>query len=205
MTARLMVHTNSALQRRLRSHDAEHRGVMRLQHLAVAEIHVHAAGQARIEAANGAHDIDSLEFVGAIFLEDRRVLHRILIRSRSAVAIARIGIPGSWRIGVIVGDLVILDHHVMRQDAAHRFVEAAADRFFGNLEVVPGPGAAGVQLCQRLLGKIECGGSGVRLEVSASAIALNGIAPLGNLPLELDLGERSCLGQIDFHAVAGGS
>lgn len=96
MTARLMVHTNSALQRRLRLHDTEHRGVVCLQHLTISEIHVDTAWQARVEAANGAHDIDSLEFVGAIFLENRGVLHRILIRPRRAITIARIGIPGSW-------------------------------------------------------------------------------------------------------------
>src|SRR3954471_8741862 len=94
--------------------DAEHRGMMGLEHLAIAEIHVDAAGQAGIEAAHCAHDVDALELVWPILFEDWRVLHRILIRTRSAIDVARIGIPGRRRIGMIVGDLVILDDDVMR-------------------------------------------------------------------------------------------
>ena len=107
---------------------------MGFQHLAVAEVHVYSAGQAGIKTAHSTHDVDALERVWPIFLEDRRVLHRILIRPWSAVAITRIGIPRSWRIGVIVGDFVIPDHDMMRQDAAHCFVESAADGFVGDLK-----------------------------------------------------------------------
>ena len=73
---------------------AEHWRMMRLKHLAVAEIHVHAARQAGIEAAHRAHDIDALEFAGAILLKDRSILHCIFVRTRSPVRIARIGIHG---------------------------------------------------------------------------------------------------------------
>ena len=57
---------------------------MRLQHFAVAQVHVYAAGQAGIEAANRAHNIDAFEILRPIFFEDRRVLHRVLVRSGSA-------------------------------------------------------------------------------------------------------------------------
>src|SRR5580704_15412671 len=46
--------------------------VGRLEHLAAAEVHVHAARQARVEAAHGAHDVDALEVVRRVLLEDRR-------------------------------------------------------------------------------------------------------------------------------------
>ena len=119
---------------------------MCFQNLPISEIHMDTTGQARIEAANGAHDIDSLELVRAIFLKYRRVLYRILIWPWSSEAIAGICIPRSWRIWVIVGDLVIANHDVMRQDSAHGFVEAATDTFFRNFEVVPGPSATCMQL-----------------------------------------------------------
>ena len=85
----------------------EHRRVMCLQDLTVAEIHVDAAWQARIEAAHRAHDVDALEFFGAVLLEDGRVLHGIFVGTGRAVDIARIGIPRRGRIGMVVGDLVI--------------------------------------------------------------------------------------------------
>src|SRR5215470_13782089 len=47
-----------------------HRRVYRLDDAAVAEIHVHAAGQARIEAPHRAHDVDALELLGRVLLED---------------------------------------------------------------------------------------------------------------------------------------
>src|SRR5215470_1630098 len=59
----------------LRVH-AEQRGVARLQHFAIAEIHMDAAGQAWIEAADGAHDIYAFEIVGTVLFENGRVLHR---------------------------------------------------------------------------------------------------------------------------------
>ena len=59
--------------------------MVRFQNLAVAQVHVDAARQARIKAAYRAHDINSLELIGAILLKDRRILHRIFIRSRRAI------------------------------------------------------------------------------------------------------------------------
>ena len=58
---------------------------MCFQHLAVAEIHVHAAGQAGIEAAHGTHNVDALEFIGAVLLKDRRVLHSVFVWPRGAI------------------------------------------------------------------------------------------------------------------------
>src|SRR5579862_7786011 len=83
---------------------AERRRVMLLHDLAVAQIHVDAAGQARVEAAYRAHDVDALEVVAAVFLEDRRPLDRVLVRAGRAVDIARAGVPGRRRVGVVVGD-----------------------------------------------------------------------------------------------------
>src|ERR1700728_2075064 len=64
------------------------RRVRRLQHPASAQVHVDAAGQARVEAADRAHDVDALEVLRRVLLEDRRVLHRVLVRARRAVAVA---------------------------------------------------------------------------------------------------------------------
>ncbi len=74
-------------------------------------------------------------------------------------------------------------------------------RFFRNLEIGPGFGAAGMQFGQRLFDEVQRGAGRVHLEVGARAVAFDGIAPLGNLPFEFDLGERRGLGQINFHAV----
>src|SRR3954454_9664952 len=39
------------------------------QHLAVAQVHVHATGQAGVEAADGPHDVDPLEVLPGVLLE----------------------------------------------------------------------------------------------------------------------------------------
>src|SRR6202034_2337971 len=108
----------------------------------------HPTRQAWIKAPYRPHDVDALEIFRAIFLEDRRILHRVLVRTWCAIAVARICIPRGWRIRMVVGDLVILDYHVMRQHTAHCFVEAAVNGLFRNLEVVPGSGPPGMQLGQ---------------------------------------------------------
>src|SRR5690606_41288912 len=58
---------------------AEHRRVQRAQRAALAEVHVDAAGQARVEAADRAHDVDALEVLRPVLLEDRHVLHGVLV------------------------------------------------------------------------------------------------------------------------------
>ena len=103
---------------------------------------------------------------------------------------------------MIVGDLVIADHHVMRQTPRDCFVEAAADGLFRDFEISPGSGASGVQLGKRLLGEVERRRRGIRLEVGASAVALDRVAPLRNLPLELHFRQRHCLRQIDLDTMS---
>src|SRR5262249_21509999 len=97
-----------ALPRKL----AEHRRMARLQRLAVAQIHVHAAWQARVEAAYGAHNIYAFEIVRPVLFEDRRALHRVLIRPRRSVDVTRAGVPRRRRVRVIIGDLSVTDHDV---------------------------------------------------------------------------------------------
>src|SRR5580692_7096768 len=98
-----------------------------LQGFAVPQVHVYTAGQAWIEAAHRAHDVDALEVVPSVLLEDRLTLHRILVRARRAVAVARAGVPRGGRVRVVVGDLAVPDHHVVAQHTADRFGEAAAN------------------------------------------------------------------------------
>src|ERR1700728_3130660 len=176
--------------------------MFRFEHLSIAEIHMHAAREAWVKAANGAHNIDALELVGPIFFEDGRILHRIFIGTRSSVNITRIRVPGCWWIGMIVGYLAVANDNVMRKNAAHRFVEAAANRLLGNLEVRPGLRVACVKFGERLFDKVKrcCGGVG--LEIGASAIPLDSIAPLGNLPLKLSFGFHRGFGQVDLDTVA---
>jgi hypothetical protein len=45
--------------------------VQLLYRLPAAEVHVHAAGQARVEAADGPHDVDALEVLPVVLLEQR--------------------------------------------------------------------------------------------------------------------------------------
>src|ERR1700722_17649928 len=92
----------------------EHGRVNGLGRLAFAELHVHVAGQAWIETTHSAHDVDPLKFVRAVLLENGSVLHRVFIRSRSAVAVARVGVPGSGRVGMVVRDLAFANDDVMR-------------------------------------------------------------------------------------------
>src|SRR6185503_18595313 len=69
--------------------------------LAVAHVHVDAARQARVEAPHRPHDVDALEVVRSVLLEDRHVLHRVLVRPRGAVAVARARVPGRRRVRVV--------------------------------------------------------------------------------------------------------
>src|SRR5271163_4362747 len=165
----------------------KHRRMMRLQHLSVTQVHMHTAGQTRIEAAHGAHDVDSLELVRAVFLEDRRVLHGVLVWSRRAVNVAWIRIPGRRRIRMVIGYLAFLDDYMVREHTANRFVESASDGLFGNLEVGPRLGAAGMKFGKSLLHEVQRTAGGIYLEVGSCTVAFNRIAPLGNLPFEFDL------------------
>src|ERR1700675_4198766 len=146
---------------------------------------MHAARQTGIEAPHRAHDVNALELLRTIFFEDRSVLHRVFIRSRSAVNVAWIRVPGGRRIGMVVGDLALANHYVMREHASNRLVEAATNGFFRNLEIGPGSCSTGVQLLQCPLSEIESRRSRVDLEISPGTVALDGVAPLWNLPFKL--------------------
>src|ERR1700729_3692104 len=159
------------------------------ERLSFTKIHVYAARQAGIEAAYRAHDVDTLELIRPVLLEDGCILHRILVRPRCPIHIPRVGVPGGGWIGMIVGDLTVPDHNMMREYAAYGLMEATADGFVGHFEFRPGSSATGMQLLQRLFGEVQSGGRGISLEVGARAIALDGVTPLRYLPLELDLGQ----------------
>ena len=104
--------------------------------LPLAEVHVHAARQARVEAADRAHDVDAAEVVRAVLLEDRLAHAPRPRRARGTVGVRRAAVPRRRRVRVVVGDLAVADHQVVREHAAHRLVEAAADRLVGDVEVL---------------------------------------------------------------------
>src|SRR5579859_5841254 len=161
--------------------------MMRLQHFAFSQIHMHAARQTRIETPHRAHDVNALEFLRAVLFEDRSILHGILIRSWSAVNIPRIRVPGRRRIGMIIRNLALADYDVMREYAANCLVEAATNGFLRNFEVRPGFSSAGVEFFQRSLRKIESRRGRIGLEVCSGTVSLDSIAPLWNLPFKLNL------------------
>src|ERR1700728_2497421 len=165
---------------------------------------MYAARQAWIETSNGAHDVDAFELVGPILFEDRCILHRVFVRPRRSIDIPGICVPRSGRIRVVVGDLVIFDHHMVREHATDGFVKPASDSAFGNLKVCPSFRPAGMQFFQSLFHEIQSGSRRVGLEVSARAITLDCVTPLWNFPLEFDLRKGRSFWQIYFHAVAGG-
>ena len=89
---------------------------------------------------------------------------------------------------MIVGDLAVADHQVVREHAAHRLVEAAADGLVGHFEL--GCRSSVLPACTSSIAfstKCMAQRRRVGLEVGAGAVALDGVAPLGDLPLEFDL------------------
>src|SRR5262249_19571777 len=133
----------------------------------------------------------------------RCVLHGVFIRSGSAVEVSRIGVPGRWRIRMVIGDFAVADDYVMRQHATDGLMEPAGDGFVGDLELRPGFGAAGMNFLQALLYKVQRAGRRVGLEISPRPVALDGVAPLWNLPLEFGFTFAGGLGQVDLHTLAG--
>src|SRR5260370_2901462 len=99
---------------------------------------MYTARQAGIEAPYRAHDIDALEFVRSVLFEDWCILHRVLVRTWRAIDVARARVPRRGRIRMIIGNLTIADHHMMRQHAADSFIESPADGLAGNFEIRPG-------------------------------------------------------------------
>src|SRR6185436_18164153 len=124
-------------------------------------------------------------------------------RAWGPVGVARARIPRRRRIGMVVGDLAIPDDEMMRQHAADRFGEAAADGLLRHRELLPGLGVPEADFAQGLVDEVERAPGGVGLEVGAGAIALDGVAPLRDLPLEADGRFERGLRQVDLDAVAG--
>src|SRR5687767_3822644 len=142
-----------------------------LDDAAIAEIHMYPAWQARIEAAHRAHDVDAFEVFAIAFFEDWQPLDRIFIWPWRAEVVTRAGIPRRRRIRVIVRDPAITNHHVMRQPAAHRFGEAAADRLVRHGERLPRLGVARLYLAHRAFDEVECARGGIGLEITARPVA----------------------------------
>src|SRR5437879_2596608 len=124
--------------------------------LALAQVHVHTAGQARVEATYGPHDIDALESVGTVLLEDRRILHGILVWSRRAERIAWARVPWRRRIRVIVGDLTVPNDEMVRQHAPDGLVEPTANGLVGHRERRLGDRASRVNLVLGAFQECEC-------------------------------------------------
>src|SRR5262249_37668981 len=131
---------------------------------------------------------------GSVLLKNRRVLHRVFVRSRRSIDVTRVGVPRRWCIGMIVGDLAVSNHHVMRKHAPHRLGKATADGVLGYLERLPRLGVPGSLLLQRLLDEMQRPTRGVRLKISARPITLDGIAPLWDLPFKRHFGLGRRLG-----------
>src|SRR5689334_21797743 len=109
-----------------------------IQHLSVSKEHMHAAGETGVETSYSAHDVDTFEVFGSVFFKDRRILHGVFIRTGGAVDIAHRSVPWSRRIRMVVCDFSIADDHVMREDAANRFVESTTNCILRNFKFSPG-------------------------------------------------------------------
>src|SRR5882762_10841079 len=114
--------------------------------LTLAEVHVHTTREARVEAPYRPHDIDALELLGTVLLEDRRILHGILVRSRGAERIAWARVPRRGRIRVIVGDLTVPDDEMVRQHSPDGLVEPTANGLVRHRERRLGDRASRVDL-----------------------------------------------------------
>src|SRR5262245_21758733 len=126
--------------------------------LSFPEVHVHAAWEARIEAAYGAHDVDALNVVARALLEDRHVLDRVLVWPGRPVDVARARVPRRRRIRVVVRDLPIANDEMVRQHAADRLRETAADPFLRDGERLPGLRMAEANLLERLIDEVHRAG-----------------------------------------------
>lgn len=84
-----------------------------LEYLAVTEVHVNATRETWIETSDCAHDVDPLELIRTVFLEDWGVLHRVLVWTRCSIDVARVGIPRSGWVRMVIGDLAVANHNMM--------------------------------------------------------------------------------------------
>src|SRR3954465_11051562 len=175
-----------------------------LEYLAIAQVHVDSAGQARVEAAHRAHNVDAPEVVGAVLLEDRGARDRVLVWPGRPVIVGGRPVPRRGWVWVVVSDLAVPDHQVMRENPAYRLVKAAADRLVRHFELLEGLGLSRPHELEGLLQEVERRSRRVGYEVDPGPISLYGVGPLRDVPLELCLGHCTRLGQADLDAVAGG-
>ena len=101
---------------------------------------------------------------------------------------------------MVVRDLPVADHHVMREYSAHGLGEPAADRFVGYRERFPRTRSAGIELLERLVEEVQRRSRAVGLEVGPRPIAFQRVRPLRNLPLEGHGPRKNALGQVDLDA-----
>src|ERR1700730_2873616 len=138
-----------------------------LQRLAITEIHMHATRQARVEAAYRSHDVDAFELVWTVVLEDRRVLHGVLIGPGGSVNITRVRVPRGRRIRMVICNFAVANNYVMRENPANRFMKTASDCILRHFEVRPGFRISFMHFSQRLFRKIQSGAGSVNLELSS--------------------------------------
>ena len=155
---------------------------------------MHTTWQAWVKAAHRSHDVDAFELVRAILFKDRCVLHSIFVGTGRAIDVSYTTIPGCGRIGMVVGNLSVLDDHVMGKHAAHSLMESTANGFLRYCEIVPCLGATSTYLSKCLIDTVQRDSSRIGLEVGSRTVTLNSVAPLWNLPLELHLRLRGRLG-----------
>ena len=114
-----------------------------------------------------------LKLLPIVLLEDRLTLDGVLVRARSSVAVAGVGVPRCRRIRVVVRDLAVPNHHVVAEHTANRLGEAATDGLVGHRELLPRLGAPGTDLDQRLLCEVQRARRGVGLEVGPRPVAFD--------------------------------
>ena len=105
---------------------------------------------------------------------------------------------------MVIADLPVANHHVVREHTAHGLMEAATDCLQGHLEFGPGPCPSGIHLLERSLDEVQGRRGGIRLEVGPRPVALQCVTPSRDRPLELDLRQRGSPGKVDLDAPTGG-
>src|SRR5918995_847195 len=106
---------------------------------------------------------------------------------------------------MIVGDLAVPDHHVVREHSPYRLVEAAADGLVRYLELLEDLGFSRAHELERLLHEVDGLGRRVGYEVASRSAPLEGVgALLRYLPLEARLWHGGGTWQVDLDAAARG-
>ena len=162
---------------------------------------MHAARETGIEAAHRTHDVDALECVRSVLLEDGRILDGVFVWPRCPIDVARVGVPRRRRIRMVVCYLAFADNEMVRKDAANGFMESTADGFVGNFEWRKGGRASGVHFFHRFIKEMKGATRGVSLEIGASPVAFDCVAPLRYFPFKLDFAFERRFRQPDLHAL----